>query len=183
MGAQKNLGTSGCTVIIIREDLFGHKAKDTPILCDWAEFEKSPDTYYNTPAVWPMYVTGLNVSYMNQMGGLNYYIQLANQRGALLWDFINSTNGYYASKITDVPFRSRINVIFRICGKNLEMEETFIREAGKAGIAQIKGHTFNAGIRISMYNAMPIEGVAYLTQFMRRFMERYPDAKYSQPKM
>lgn len=78
MGAQKNLGTAGCTVIIIREDLLGKQAKDTPILCDWDTFEKSPDTYYNTPAVWPMYVTGLNVSYMNQMGGLDYYIQLAN---------------------------------------------------------------------------------------------------------
>lgn len=63
------------------------------------------------------------------------------------------------------------------------MEETFIREAGKAGIAQVKGHTFNPGVRISMYNAMPIEGVAYLTQFMRKFMDKYPDAKYSAPKM
>lgn len=65
MGAQKNLGTSGCTVVIVREDLMGHKQKDTPILCDWELFENSPDTYYNTPAVFPMYVTGLNVSYMN----------------------------------------------------------------------------------------------------------------------
>lgn len=73
MGAQKNLGPAGCTVMIIREDLFGHADKDVPILCDWELFEKSPDTYYNTPAVFPMYVTGLNCSYMNQMGGLPYY--------------------------------------------------------------------------------------------------------------
>jgi phosphoserine aminotransferase len=77
MGAQKNLGPAGCTVIIVREDLFGHADKDVPILCDWALHEKSPDTYYNTPAIFPMYVTGLNVSYMNQMGGLEYYTQLA----------------------------------------------------------------------------------------------------------
>jgi len=133
-GAQKNLGTSGCTVVIVKESLFGHKAKDTPILNDWDMFEKSPDTYYNTPCVWAMYITGLNCSYMNQMGGLEYYIQLANQRGSLLWDFIATTNDYFRSKVTDKSVRSRINVIFRICGGDLELEETFIREATKAGI-------------------------------------------------
>jgi len=134
MGAQKNLGTAGCTIVIVREDLIGHQAKDTPILCDWDTFEKSPDTYYNTPAVWPMYITGLNCSYMNQNGGLDYYIQLANQRGKMLWDYIESTNDYYRSKVVDKKYRSRINVIVRICGGNTEMEETFIREALKAGI-------------------------------------------------
>jgi phosphoserine aminotransferase len=78
MGAQKNLGPAGCTVMIIKEDLFGHADKDTPILCDWKTFEDSPDTYYNTPAIFPMYVTGLNASYMNQMGGLEYYIHITN---------------------------------------------------------------------------------------------------------
>jgi phosphoserine aminotransferase len=77
-GAQKNLGAAGTTVMIIREDLFGNAEKDTPVLCDWDEFEKSPDTYYNTPAVYPMYITGLNCSYMNQMGGLDRYIELAH---------------------------------------------------------------------------------------------------------
>jgi len=76
-GAQKNLGAAGCTVVIVREDLMGHADKDTPVLCDWKLFEDSPDTYYNTPAVFPMYITGLNCSYMNQMGGQDYYIQLA----------------------------------------------------------------------------------------------------------
>jgi len=134
MGAQKNLGTAGCTIVIIREDLIGKQVKDTPILCDWDTFEKSPDTYYNTPAVFPMYVTGMNCSYMNQMGGIEYYIQLANQRGKMLWDYIDLSNGYYRSKVNDIPYRSRINVIFRICGGNIEMEETFITEAKKAGI-------------------------------------------------
>ena len=177
MGAQKNLGTAGCTVVIVRTDLIGKQVKDTPILCDWDTFQKSPDTYYNTPAVWPMYVTGLNCSYMNQNGGLDYYIQLANQRGAMLWDAIKASNGYYWSKITDDKYKSRINVIFRIMDKNLELEDTFIREAGNVGIVQIKGHTFNAGIRISMYNAMPISGVAYLTQFMREFQKKHPDTR------
>lgn len=100
-GVQKNLGTAGCTISIVREDLFGHKAVDTPILSDWKEFEDSPDTYYNTPAVWPMYVTGLNTSYMNQMGGLDYYKMMANQRSRMLWDSLESSNGYYQSKFSD----------------------------------------------------------------------------------
>jgi phosphoserine aminotransferase len=77
-GAQKNLGTAGCTVLIIRDDLFGHAEPDIPILCDWTLHENSPDTYYNTPAIMPMYITGLNCSYMNKNGGLSHYIDLAN---------------------------------------------------------------------------------------------------------
>lgn len=89
MGAQKNLGPAGCTVIVVREDLLGHAEKDVPVLCDWDLHEKSPDTYYNTPAVWPMYVTGINVSYMNQMGGVDHYKRLADQRSQLLWSLID----------------------------------------------------------------------------------------------
>lgn len=109
--------------------MFGHKAPDTPILADWAEFEASPDKTYNTPAVFPMYITGLNCSYMNQNGGLDYYIMLANQRAMLLWDFIDKSEGYYASKVSDVKSRSRVNVIFRIQGGNAGLEEAFIKEA------------------------------------------------------
>ena len=64
-GAQKNLGPSGCTIMCIKDSLIGHADKDVPVLCDWDLHEKSPDTYYNTPCVWSMYVTGLNCSYMN----------------------------------------------------------------------------------------------------------------------
>jgi len=75
MGAQKNLGTAGTTIICVREDLLGHAEKDIPILCDWNACENSPDTYYNTPAIFPMYVTGLNCAHMNKMGGLPYYTE------------------------------------------------------------------------------------------------------------
>jgi phosphoserine aminotransferase len=100
--------------MVIREDLFGHAEKDCPILCDWALHEKSPDTYYNTPAIYPMYVTGMNVSYMNEMGGIHHYEDLASQRSKILWSFMDSSNGYYKSKIADKAYRSRINIIFRI---------------------------------------------------------------------
>lgn len=87
---------------------------------------------------------------------------------------IDSTNGYYKSKITDKAYRSHTNIIFRILGGNKELEETFIQEAGKAGIVQIRAHVYNPGIRTSMYNAMPVEGALHLADFMRRFMARYP---------
>jgi phosphoserine aminotransferase len=174
MGAQKNLGPAGCTIMIIHERLFGHADKDVPILCDWKLHEESPDTYYNTPAIFPMYVTGLNISYMNQMGGLEYYSQLCQQRSTMLWNMIDSTNGYYKSKITDKAYRSNVNVIFRIQGGNKDLEETFMKLAQKAGISQIRAHGYNPGIRISMYNAMPVEGVAHLCNFMRTFMINFP---------
>jgi phosphoserine aminotransferase len=101
----------------------------------------------------------------------------------MLWDFIDSSNGYYKSKITDKQYRSRINVVVRVLGGNEELEATFIREAQKAGITQTKAHPFCPGLRFSMYNAMPIAGVAYLTQFMRKFMIKYPDTKNKSPKM
>jgi len=177
-GAQKNLGPAGCTVIIVREDLLGHAEKDVPVLCDWTLHEKSPDTYYNTPAVFPMYVTGINVSYMNQMGGLEYYTNLSTQKSQMLWDCVDQSGGYFKSKITDKAYRSRVNVIFRIAGGNKELEAKFESEAGKVGIVQIKAHGVNPAIRISMYNAMPLEGVIYLTKFMRNFQQRNPVAGF-----
>jgi len=95
----------------------------------------------------------------------------------MLWEFIDGSGGYYKTKLTEKKWRSRINIIFRVQGGDAKLEEQFMREAAKVGIVQIKGHSFCAGIRISMYNAMPVEGVAHLTSFMRVFMNRYPDKR------
>jgi len=173
MGSQKNLGTAGCTVMVIREDLLGKAEPDVPILCDWTTHENSPDTYYNTPAVFPMYITGLYCKYMNRMGGLDYYIEQANKRGKHVWDYIDNCGGYYTSKITDTQYRSRVNICFRVAGGNEALEELFVEEAKKYGIVQIKGHTFNPGIRVSMYNSMPFDGAKYLVEFMKFFKSKY----------
>ena len=170
--------------MVIRKDLFGHADKDVPILCDWDLFEKSPDTYYNTPAAFPMYMTGLYVSYMNQMGGLEYYEQITNIKSKMLWDMIDNSDGYYKSKITQKEYRSRVNVIFRIQNGNVKLEKTFVELAKKAGITQIVAHSFNPGIRISMYNGMPVTGVGHLCNFMRVFMLDFPfDRVREDPKM
>ena len=76
-GAQKNMGPSGCSIIIVKKSLMGYMQKDTPIMCDWKAFEDAPGTYYNTPPCWAIYVTALNASYMNQMGGLTHYENIA----------------------------------------------------------------------------------------------------------
>jgi len=185
-GAQKNLGTAGCTVIIVRNDLMGKAAADTPILCDWETFENSPDKCYNTPCVWAIYVTGLNVSYMNQQGGLEHYIQLAKQRSSMIWSFIDSSNGFYKTKITDSHYRSHVNICFRIQNGDKEIEAQFIKEAKNCGIVQITGHYFNPGIRISMYNSQPMGGVVYLISFMRQFMQqhtKHSSLKYAQARL
>lgn len=85
----------------------------------------------------------------------------------MLWDAIDGSDGYYSSKLTQKSIRSRVNIIFRVQGGNEKLEAKFIEEAGKFAITQIKGHTFCPGIRISMYNAMPVDGVSHLVEFMR----------------
>ena len=92
----------------------------------------------------------------------------------MLWDALDNSKGYYKCKFDDQAYRSRINTTFRILGGHVEAEQLFIDEAKKAGIVQIKGHPFNPGVRISMYNSMPIQGISYLTNFMRLFMKKYP---------
>jgi len=168
-GAQKNFGPSGCTVIIVRDDLFGYAAKDVPVMCDWVTFQGATDTYYNTPAVYPLYVTGLNAAHMNKMGGIPHYDKMAGQRSKIVWSLIDASKGYYRTKVEDKKYRSRCNVIFRIGNGDEGLEAKFIAEAGSVGIKQIKAHPANPAIRLSMYNALPVEGAAHLANFMKDF--------------
>lgn len=141
-------------------------------MCDWGLFEKSPGSYFNTPPVWAIYVTALNISYMNQQGGLVKYDRDAEQKSKMLYSLIDGSNGYYVNK-TQKSMRSRINVNFRIAANN-KLEDKLMSEAEKLKIINIKGHPSNPGIRVSMYNAMPIEGVELLCQFLTKFMAENP---------
>lgn len=94
-GVQKNMGPTGCTIIIAKKSILNHADKDVPIMCDWTTFEKSPGSYYNTPPVWTIYVTGLNVSYMNQKGGLEYYDREADVKANMLYSCLDNSKGYY----------------------------------------------------------------------------------------
>ena len=138
-GAQKNLGTSGCTVAIIREDLIGKQAKDTPFLLDWGLFDRSPGGYFNTPACYPIYVTGLNIAHMIENGGLGTYEKLADLRSNMIYDTVDGSDGFYSNSI-DSKFRSTINIPFRINPDNEDpttytsLELKFLEIAAEKGL-------------------------------------------------
>ena len=170
-GAQKNLGPAGVCVVVVREDLVGNQRPDTPILFDWKLFRDAPTKFFNTPACYPIYVTGLNLAHMNKHG-LQHYQDLAARRASLLYDYIDSTEGYYTNPV-DPKNSSRTNIPFRV-KKDEKLENKFLAEAQKLGLIELKGHRSVGGCRASVYNAMPIEGVEALVSFMKRFREENP---------
>ncbi len=167
-GSQKNLGPAGVCVVVVRQDLIGHQRADTPVLFDWKTFKAAPNKFHNTPACYPIYVTGLNLALMNK-NGLQYYQDLAEKRSSLLYNYIDGSDGYYTNPV-DVRYRSRTNIPFRVkC--DAKLEEKFLKEAGEHGLIELKGHRSVGGCRASCYNAMPLEGVEALVNFMKKFRE------------
>jgi len=168
------MGPAGCTIIIVKKSLLGHADPDVPILNDWTTNENSrvadgcAPGYYNTPPVWPIYVTGLNVSYMNQRGGVETYLRESATKSKMLWDILDFSGGYYNIKV-EKAYRSRINCVFRIgCPVRgmPDLEKKLQKEAHANKITNIAGHVDNPGIRVSMYNAMPVAGVVALCHFL-----------------
>jgi|Transcript_6311 phosphoserine aminotransferase len=171
-GAQKNVGPAGATIVIVRNDLIAGHRSDTPLLCDWETFSKAANTFHNTPACFPIYVCGLNLAYMIEQGGVPAMKAKAIERSSLLYDFIDNSDGYYVNRV-EGRFRSRINIPFRVCS-NDELEAKFLAEAAKVNLIDLKGHRSVGGIRASLYNAMPVEGVHALIAFMGTFKENNP---------
>ena len=116
------MGPSGSTIVIVRKSMLGKADPDVPVMCDWFKNEHYLNGYYNTPPCWAIYVMALNVSYMNQMGGLEHYDRLSQAKSDMVFSVIDNSNGYYVNK-TDKKFRSRINIILRIAGNNAELEK------------------------------------------------------------
>ena len=170
-GSQKNLGPAGVCVVVVREDLIGHQRPDTPVLFDWKTFKNAPNKFHNTPACWPIYVTGLNLAHMNK-NGLQYYQDLAEKRSQALYNYIDNSEGYYTNPV-DPRYRSRTNIPFRVkCDEKLEAK--FLKEAAEHGLIELKGHRSVGGCRASVYNAMPMEGVDALLAFMKKFRTENP---------
>mmetsp|Transcript_1997 Transcript_1997/g.3534 ORF Transcript_1997/g.3534 Transcript_1997/m.3534 type:complete len:240 (-) Transcript_1997:201-920(-) len=170
MGAQKNLGPAGCCVVIVKKSLLGFADKDVPLMNDWRRHIESPNGYYNTPPTFSIYVMGMNVALMNQQGGVPHFEEMAQKKSEVIYNTIDTSNGFYSCN-TQVEYRSKINIIFRLPTPELERE--FIERAKEVRILNIKGHSSNPGIRISIYNAMPFEGVKFLSEFMYDFMEEH----------
>jgi len=169
-GAQKNIGPSGITVVIIRKDLLERSAAVTeklPSLLDYRTFAKH-DSMPNTPNTWGIYIISLVCEWLENLGGLPAIEKLNREKAALLYDAIDSSDGYYRGHAAR-DARSLMNVTFRLPSE--ELENKFCSEAEAAGLDGLRGHRSVGGIRASIYNAFPKEGVERLVEFMSEFAQ------------
>ncbi|MBX3617862.1 3-phosphoserine/phosphohydroxythreonine transaminase [Nitrosomonas sp.] len=167
-GAQKNLGPAGLTLVIVREDLLGEPLPATPTLYDY-QIHAQNDSMYNTPPTYAMYITGLVFAWLKKQGGLAAMETINNTKANLLYDYLDSTDFYHCPVArTD---RSRMNIPFTLKNSTLDVE--FLKQAQQNGLLQLKGHRSVGGMRASIYNAMPLEGVAKLVAFMKEFASRH----------
>ena len=163
-GVQKNMGPAGMAVVIIREDLMGHYRENMPVLLDY-QLMADKNSMYNTPPTYSIYMMKLVTEWVEQMGGLEAMAKNADLRSSMLYDYLDSTDFYKGA--AQKASRSRMNVTFRT--GNDELDKKFIQESIDAGMTNLKGHRLVGGMRASIYNAMPIEGVEYLIDFMKKF--------------
>jgi phosphoserine aminotransferase len=164
-GAQKNIGPSGLTVVIVREDLLDRALPITPTMLNY-RVHADADSMYNTPATYPIYIAGLVLKWLREQGGVKSIAARNEEKAGLLYHTIDSSEGFYYSHI-ETPFRSKMNATFRLRDESLN--DAFLSEAAKRGLVQLKGHRVAGGMRASIYNAMPIEGVKALVSFMQDF--------------
>lgn len=163
-GAQKNVAPAGLTIVIIREDLIG-KARDiTPAMLDYKNMADN-DSMYNTPPCWSIYMCKLVLEWIEKLGGLDEMKKRNEAKAKILYDFLDS------SKMFSNPVRpcdrSLMNVTF--VTESEELNKKFVAEAAQAGFVNLKGHRSVGGMRASIYNAMPVEGVEQLVEFMKEF--------------
>ncbi len=166
-GAQKNMGPAGVTVVIVREDLLGsYPAEKYPAILDW-KLMADKDSMYNTPPTYGIYVLGLVLQWVEEQGGLKAMQELAEKRSSMLYDYLDSQDFY--KPVARKDSRSHMNVTFRT--GNDELDAKFAKESMAAGMSNLKGHRSVGGMRASIYNAMPVEGVEKLIGFMKKFAE------------
>jgi phosphoserine aminotransferase len=163
-GAQKNLGPSGVTLVIIREDLLSRSAKSLPTMLNYAVHAET-GSMYNTPPTFGIYLMGLVMKWAIAQGGLAEIARRNERKAAMLYGEIDRTGFYRGTAAKDS--RSTMNVTFRLPSE--ELEKQFVKESTAAGLDGLKGHRSVGGMRASIYNAFPEEGVTALVEFMREF--------------
>lgn len=169
-GAQKNLGPSGVTVVIVREDLIAESPKTIPAMLRYDTHAKA-NSLYNTPPSFAVYMVGLVLKWIKGKGGLAALEQYNLEKTALIYNVIDESNGFYVG-CANQEDRSTMNITFRIKDKDEELEKKFIKESEAAGFVGLKGHRDVGGLRASTYNAVPLESCAALAQFMKEFQQR-----------
>ncbi len=165
-GAQKNLAPAGLTVVIVREDLAGEPKEYCPTILSY-KTQVEGESMYNTPSTYCIYVLGKVLKWLDSMGGVAGMEKVNKEKAALLYDFLDESK--YFKPVANKADRSLMNVTFVTAAGDKDAEAQFVKEAADAGFVNLKGHKSVGGMRASIYNAMPMEGVAKLVEFMKKF--------------
>ena len=168
-GAQKNIGPAGLTLVIVRDDLIGHCSANAPRLMDYQVMVDS-DSMTNTPPTFAWYLAGKVFSWLKAEGGLEAIAELNKQKAETLYNYIDGSDGFYTNPVMPA-YRSWMNVPFILHDKQLDA--LFLEQAEQAGLHALKGHRSVGGMRASIYNAMPLEGVNALIDFMQDFRAQH----------
>ena len=167
-GAQKNIGPSGLTIVIVREDLLGDVVKNQPKLFDYST-QANNDSMFNTPSTFPWYVAGRVFEWLKEQGGLSAMQKINKAKAETLYKAIDGSDFY--SNPVSIQYRSWMNVPFLLADENLN--SIFLERSKHAGLLALKGHKSVGGMRASIYNAMPQEGVDALIDFMKDFEKEF----------
>ena len=163
-GAQKNIGPAGLTLVIVRKDLLGRARKDCPKILNWTVMDEK-GSMLNTPPTYAIYMAGLCMKWLKKQGGVAAIEKVNIEKSSLLYALLDES-AFYRPKAAPAS-RSRMNVTFTT--PSPELDAKFVREAASQGLVSLKGHRLTGGIRASIYNAMPMEGVRALADFMKKF--------------
>ena len=168
-GAQKNMAPAGVTVVIVREDLLGNADPKTPAMLDW-KLMADNGSMYKTPPCYSIYIAKLVYEWIESIGGLEKMREMNEKKAKLLYDYLDSQDYYIAPVVPEC--RSMMNVTF-VTG-DADLDKKFATEAATNGLMNLKGHRSVGGMRASIYNAMPYEGVEALVAFMKKFAKENP---------
>jgi len=167
-GAQKNIGPAGLTIVIVRDDLIGQALPFTPSAFDYKQ-QADNDSMLNTPPTYAIYIAGLVFHWIKAQGGLAAMAEHNRAKAALLYDYLDSTP-FYSSPVAKAD-RSLMNVPFKL--KDESLDDAFLKGAQQRQMLQLKGHRSVGGMRASIYNAMPVEGVKALVAYMKEFEAKH----------
>lgn len=165
-GAQKNVAPAGLTIVIIRNDLIGNAMDITPTMLNYQTHSEN-GSMFNTPPCYTIYIAGLVFKWIKNIGGLDYMRKINSEKAAMLYDFLDNSKLFKGTVVAED--RSLMNVPF-VTG-NEELDAKFVKESKAAGFVNLKGHRSVGGMRASIYNAMPVDGVKKLIEFMKKFEE------------
>ena len=167
-GAQKNIGPAGVTLVIVRDDLIDRVPDNAPTMQKWKTHAEK-DSLFNTAPCWSIYMCKLSLEYLKQIGGVSAIEKINRKKAKLLYDFIDKSDGFYKG-FAKKDSRSLMNVTFNLLSK--ELEEKCVIEGSSKGLLGLKGHRSVCGMRASIYNAMTLEGVEKLIEFLKIFQEK-----------